>query len=62
MTVDTTLVFRGTPQAESARRAHEASLSPPAAPRVLDASWLRDLCLARVSDDHGFLAAGRDVT
>jgi hypothetical protein len=52
-------IFRGTDEAEAARRAYEASLpSPPRRDRV-EAGWLRELCLSAGADDVGFVDLGR---
>jgi epoxyqueuosine reductase len=52
-------VFRGTPEAEAARRAHEATVAPPAPPPLLEADWLRQLCLDAGAADVGFVEVGR---
>jgi ferredoxin len=55
-------VFRGTPEAETARRAVERRLadepSPPAPPE-LTAAQLRELCAESGADDVGFVEVGR---
>ena len=55
-------IFRGTPEAEAARRAYEASL--PAQPAksaddVVQAAWLRELCLRHGAEDVGFVEVSR---
>jgi ferredoxin len=62
MTNDTgALVFRGTDEAEAARRAHEAGLPPPAPPSMLRAEWLRELCREVGAADAGFVDIGRET-
>jgi ferredoxin len=59
MTNDAKLIFRGTGEAESARRAYEAKLPLPPRRERVEAAWLRDLCLAAGADDVGFVEIGR---
>jgi ferredoxin len=59
VTDTTPLVFRGTPEAEDARRAREAELAGSPAPPRLTADWLRRLCLDSGADDAGFVEIGR---
>lgn len=59
MSPGNSFVFRGTPEAEAARRAHEASLAAPETPRQLEAGWLHDLCLAAGAADAGFVDIDR---
>lgn len=59
MTRDSRLTFRGTEQAEAARRAYEASLPRPERRGSVEAGWLRDLCLEAGADDVGFVDIGR---
>ncbi|MCW2938908.1 MAG: hypothetical protein JWN00_1893 [Actinomycetia bacterium] len=54
-------IFRGTPEAEEARRAHEAALTDTPRPQELSQDWLRRLCLESGADDAGFVElAGRN--
>jgi ferredoxin len=59
MSPNNELVFRGTPAAEAARRAHEAGLPAPESPGVLTAGWLRDLCREAGAADAGFVEVNR---
>jgi ferredoxin len=52
-------IFRGTDEAESARRAHEASLAVPRPRDRVGAEWLRELCLRAGADDVGFVDVDR---
>jgi ferredoxin len=58
-TAQTGLVFRGTPDAEAARRAHEASLPAPTSAGLLNAAWLRALCRDAGAADAGFVNIDR---
>jgi len=60
MTSEAGLIFRGSDEAEAARRAHEASLPIPEHPELVSAEWLRRLCLEAGADDVGFVEIGRD--
>jgi ferredoxin len=59
MTKDARLIFRGTDEAEAARRAHEAALPLPQRRERVEAGWLRELCLRAGADDVGFVDIGR---
>jgi len=59
MANDARLIFRGTDEAEAARRAHEAALPRPQRRERVEASWLRELCLQAGADDVGFVDIGR---
>jgi ferredoxin len=59
MTDSAPLIFRGSPEAEDARRAKEAELAGIQAPPVLSAEWLHCLCLDAGVDDVGFVEIGR---
>ena len=59
MTNDAELIFRGTGEAEAARRAYEASLPIPPRRERVEAGWLRELCLRAGADDVGFVDIGR---
>ncbi|ONH24082.1 4Fe-4S binding protein [Pseudofrankia asymbiotica] len=59
MTNETRRIFRGTDEAEAARRAYEASLALPPPPQRVEATWLRELCLRAGADDVGFVDIGR---
>jgi ferredoxin len=55
-------IFRGTPEAEAARRAYEASLpaqTTKPADDVVEAAWLREICLRHGVDDVGFVEVSR---
>jgi ferredoxin len=52
-------IFRGTPEAEEARRAHEAALTDTPRPQELSQEWLHRLCLESGADDAGFVELGR---
>src|SRR5262245_51949946 len=52
-------IFRGTAEAEAARRAYEASLSFPHRRERVEADWLREMCLQAGADDVGFVDVGR---
>src|SRR5436305_8570147 len=55
-------IFRGTPEAEAARRAYEASLpaqSAKSADDVVQAAWLRELCMWHGAEDVGFVEVSR---
>src|ERR1035438_1209336 len=52
-------IFRGTDEAEAARRAYEASLPLPHRREPVEADWLRELCLQAGADDVGFVDIGR---
>ena len=54
----TSRTFRGDPEAEAARRAHEAAIEVPS-PKPLDAAELRQLCLDAGADDVGFVEVDR---
>lgn len=54
-----TRIFRGTDEAEAARRAHERSLPPPSPPRAVDAEWLVDLCREAGAADAGVVEIER---
>jgi ferredoxin len=58
-TAQTGLVFRGTADAEGARRAHEASLPAPTSAGLLNAAWLRALCRDAGAADAGFVNIDR---
>lgn len=59
MAKDSRLIFRGTDEAEAARRAYEASLPLPERRSLIEADWLRELCLESGADDVGFVDIGR---
>jgi ferredoxin len=59
MAKDSRLIFRGTDEAEAARRAYEASLPLPERRARVEADWLRRLCLEAGADDVGFVDIGR---
>lgn len=52
-------VFRGTEEAESSRRSHEAALASPRQEVTLDSDWLRDACLRAGVADVGFVEIDR---
>lgn len=55
-------IFRGTPEAEAARRAYEAGLPAQMtkpADDVVQAAWLRELCLRHGAEDVGFVEVSR---
>lgn len=55
-------VFRGTPEAEEARRVHERGLPPRSgkeAVEIISAQWLRELCMRHGVDDVGFVEVSR---
>ena len=53
------LIFRGSPEAEDARRAREAELAGTQAQPSVSAEWLRRLCLDAGVDDVGFVEVDR---
>ncbi len=57
--VDTPRIFRGTTEAEQARRAHEAALAAPRRTTTLDADELRRLGREAGADDVGFVEIER---
>jgi ferredoxin len=59
MANDARLIFRGTDEAEAARRAHEAALPRPQRRECVEANRLRELCLQAGADDVGFVDIGR---
>ncbi|OHV28838.1 MULTISPECIES: 4Fe-4S binding protein [Pseudofrankia] len=59
MVNETRRIFRGTDEAEAARRVYEASLSSPPRPDRVEAGWLRELCLRAGAADVGFVDVGR---
>jgi ferredoxin len=59
MANDARLIFRGTDEAEAARRAHEAALPRPQRRERVEANRLRKLCLQAGADDVGFVDIGR---
>ncbi len=59
MTAENPLIFRGSPEAEDARRARETELAGTQSPPQLPADLLRSLCLASGADDAGFVEIGR---
>src|SRR5690242_321970 len=59
MSDETSLIFRGSPAAEAARRAREAELAGLPEPPRLTAEWLHRLCLESGADDAGFVEIGR---
>ncbi len=52
-------IFRGTDQAESDRRAHEASLAHARTTKTLDSDWLRTICREAGAADVGLVEIGR---
>ena len=54
-------IFRGAPEAEQARREHEATRAATREHHVVDAAWLRDLCLAAGARDVGFVEVDREA-
>ncbi len=54
-------IFRGSPEAEQARRDHEASLAATPQPRTVSHEWLRELCLAAGAGDAGVVEIDRDA-
>ena len=52
-------VFRGSPQAEAARRAHEAALAEPRQSAAVDGAWLRQLCRDAGARDVGLVEIDR---
>ncbi len=56
---DAPRIFRGTPEAEAARRAHEAALAAPRGTATIDAGELRRLCRDAGADDVGFVEIDR---
>jgi hypothetical protein len=52
-------IFRGSPEAEEARRAHEAAPADTPLPQELSQDWLRRLCLESGGDDAGFVELRR---
>ena len=55
-------IFRGTPDAEAARREYEANLpaqTTKPADDIVEAAWLRELCLRHGVDDVGFVEVSR---
>jgi epoxyqueuosine reductase len=52
-------VFRGTPEAEAARREHEAALAAPRRAATVDAVWLRQLCRDAGAADVGVVEVDR---
>jgi Fe-S-cluster-containing hydrogenase component 2 len=60
MSRDTGRIFRGTPEAEAARRAYEAGLPARTVESgPVEAAWLRELCLRAGADDVGFVEVSR---
>jgi hypothetical protein len=53
MANDARLIFRGTDEAEAARRAHEAALPRPQRRACVEANRLRELCLHAGAVDVG---------
>ncbi len=56
---DADRIFRGTPEREAARRAHEAELGAPRATPTITADELRALCLELGAGDAGFVEVER---
>lgn len=52
-------VFRGTDEAESARRTAESRRAATRSPRRVDSSWIRQLCLEAGAADVGLVEVGR---
>lgn len=59
MANETRLIFRGTDEAEAARRAYEQALPRPERPEYVEAGWLREVCMGTGADDVGFVDIGR---
>jgi ferredoxin len=54
-------VFRGTPDAEQARRDHELTLASPRQIRQIDSQWLKSLCREAGAADVGLVELGREA-
>ena len=54
-------VFRGTPDAEQARRDHELTLASSRQTRQIDSEWLKSLCLDAGAADVGLVEFGREA-
>ena len=52
-------VFRGAPEAEAARRAHEAGLAAPRPAATVDGAWMRQLCRNAGAADVGLVEIDR---
>lgn len=59
--MDESRIFRGTPEAEAARRSHESSLAAPRETLLLQDAELRRLCLDAGASDVGFVEIGRST-
>lgn len=53
-------IFRGTPEAEQARRDHEAALASAPTRRTVTHEWLRDVCLEAGAGDAGTVEIDRE--